>query len=192
VNDFVDECRREWRRLRVPDPVADEMAAELAADLAEAENEGIPVDEVLGGTVSDPRSFAASWAAERGVVGSASSEGVAKKMVLSAAIAGLAAVAISGAILMIVASTSTSGTRQAIAPLPAQTAKAVWVTTRTGNTTTIAPPRFAVEQDTGDSSDDTRTVGLVLLIVGLAGIVPVALSWRLTPSGRRGQLRPRP
>jgi len=190
VNDFVDECRREWRRLRVPDRVADEMATELAADLAEAETEGVPVDEVLGGAVSDPRSFAASWAAERGVVGSASREGVAKKMVLSAAIAGLAAVAISGGVLMIVAWTSSSDTQQAIATPRAQSAKAVWVTTQSGSTVTIGPPRFLVGQDTGSSSDDTRRVGLVLLIVGLAGMVPVTLLW-LSPSERRGQLRPR-
>lgn len=176
MNDFVDECRREWRRLRVPDRVADEMAAELAADLAEAEKEGVPLDEVLGSAVSDPRSFAASWAAERGVVRSGSTNGVAKKAVLAAAIAGLAAVAISGAVLMIVASTSSSATQQALAPRHAQTAKAVWVTT-IPELVTIAPPPFFLGQDTGDTSDDTRTVGLVLLTVGLAGMVPVTLFW---------------
>jgi len=174
VNDFVDECRREWRLLRVPDRVADEMAAELAADLGEAAREGVPADEVLGGAASDPRSFAASWAAERGFVRSASTKRGAKH-VLAAAIAGLAAVAISGAVLLIVASTSSSGTRQALAPRFAQVAKTTLVTTRTGNTFTIAPPRRWIERETADSSDDTRTVGLVLLIVGLAGIVPLSL-----------------
>ena len=37
MNEFVEECRREWNRLGVPDPVANEMAAELEADLEEAE-----------------------------------------------------------------------------------------------------------------------------------------------------------
>jgi hypothetical protein len=41
VSEFVDECRREWRRLGVPDPVANEMAADLTADLEEAEAEGV-------------------------------------------------------------------------------------------------------------------------------------------------------
>jgi hypothetical protein len=67
VNRFVKECRREWKRLRVPDPVANEMAADLTADLAEAEAEGASIEDVLGSSAFDPRSFAASWAAERGV-----------------------------------------------------------------------------------------------------------------------------
>ena len=68
MNDFVEQCRREWKRLRVPDRVADEMAAELAADLSEAEAEGVSAEEVLGSGATDPRSFAASWAAERAVI----------------------------------------------------------------------------------------------------------------------------
>ena len=68
MNEFVDECRREWRRLRVPDPVANEMAADLEADLREAEAEGATAEDVLGDAAFDPRTFAASWAAERGVI----------------------------------------------------------------------------------------------------------------------------
>jgi hypothetical protein len=68
MNRFVDECRREWRRLGVADAVADEMAEELAADLAEAEAEGASPEDVLGDGIVDPRSFAAAWAASRGVV----------------------------------------------------------------------------------------------------------------------------
>ncbi len=64
---FVEECRREWRRLGVPDAVADEMAEELAADLEDAQAEGVALEDVLGGGASDPRSFAASWATARGV-----------------------------------------------------------------------------------------------------------------------------
>jgi hypothetical protein len=67
VNEFVQECRREWKRLNVPDPIANEMAADLEADLTEAEAEGASPEEVLGSGAFDPRSFAASWAAERGV-----------------------------------------------------------------------------------------------------------------------------
>jgi hypothetical protein len=68
MNDFVDQCRREWKRLGVPDPLADEMAAELATDLREAEGEGVSVDELLGSSASDPGAFAAAWARERGIV----------------------------------------------------------------------------------------------------------------------------
>ena len=59
---------REWRRLGVPDPLAEEMAADLAADIKEAEAEGMPAEEYLGSSFFDPRSFAASWAGERGVI----------------------------------------------------------------------------------------------------------------------------
>jgi hypothetical protein len=67
VNDFVEECRREWRRLGVPDPIANEMAADLSADIVEAESEGGSAEDVLGNSVFDPRRFAASWATSRGV-----------------------------------------------------------------------------------------------------------------------------
>jgi hypothetical protein len=63
---FVEECRREWKRLGVPDLLAEEMATELEADLAEAEADGVSAAEMLG--ESDPRRFAASWAKERGLV----------------------------------------------------------------------------------------------------------------------------
>jgi hypothetical protein len=68
MSDFVDQCRQEWRRLGVPDPLADEMAADLASDLGEAEAEGVSAEELLGSSAFDPRAFAASWASERGVV----------------------------------------------------------------------------------------------------------------------------
>jgi hypothetical protein len=68
MNDFVEQCREQWRRLGVPGPLAEEMAAELGSDLKEAEAEGVSAEEFLGSSASDPRSFAASWAAERGVI----------------------------------------------------------------------------------------------------------------------------
>ncbi len=67
MNEFVDECRREWRRLGVPDPIANEMAADLTADIDEAESEGGSAEDVLGNSTFDPRRFAGSWAAARGV-----------------------------------------------------------------------------------------------------------------------------
>jgi hypothetical protein len=68
VSEFVEQCRREWRRLGVADPLAEEMAADLASDLQEAEAEGVSAAEYLGRSASDPRSFAASWASERGII----------------------------------------------------------------------------------------------------------------------------
>jgi len=63
---YVEECRQEWKRLGVPDLLADEMATDLEADLAEAQADGISAAEILG--ESDPRRFAAAWARERGLV----------------------------------------------------------------------------------------------------------------------------
>ena len=68
MNEFVEECRREWRRLGVQDPIANEMAADLTADIDEAEAEGGSAEDVLGNSVFDPRTFAASWAGARGVI----------------------------------------------------------------------------------------------------------------------------
>jgi hypothetical protein len=68
MTDFVEQCRREWSRLGVPDPLAEEMAADLASDLGEAEAEGVSPEELLGSSAFDPRSFAAAWAAERGII----------------------------------------------------------------------------------------------------------------------------
>lgn len=67
MNEFIDECRVEWRRLGVPDPIANEMAADPAADIEEAESEGDSAEDVLGNSAFDPRRFAGSWAAARGV-----------------------------------------------------------------------------------------------------------------------------
>jgi len=66
MNAYVEECRREWKRLGVPPGLAEEMGAELEADLAEAEADGVSAAEMLG--ESDPRRFAATWARERGLV----------------------------------------------------------------------------------------------------------------------------
>jgi hypothetical protein len=67
VSEFIEECRREWRRLGVPDPIANEMAADLAADIEEAESEGGSAEDVHGTSAFDPRRFAGSWAMARGV-----------------------------------------------------------------------------------------------------------------------------
>lgn len=68
MNDFVDECRREWKRLGVPEPVANEMAVDLTADIADAEADGGSAESVLGDGFFDARRFAASWAGARGVI----------------------------------------------------------------------------------------------------------------------------
>lgn len=68
MSDFVEECRREWKRLRVPGQLAEEMATDLSSDLSEAEAEGVSVEQLLGRIAFDPPSFAARWAGERGII----------------------------------------------------------------------------------------------------------------------------
>lgn len=67
--EFVEECRREWKRLGVPDPIANEMALDITADIEEAEADGGSAEDVLGNSLFDPRRFAAAWASARGVTG---------------------------------------------------------------------------------------------------------------------------
>jgi hypothetical protein len=102
MSDFVEQCRKEWRRLGVADPLADEMAADLASDLEEAEAEGISAEELLGSSSSDPRSFAASWAAERGIVPVPSNRGnTRRRSLVLVAFTALAAVAVIVSALML-------------------------------------------------------------------------------------------
>lgn len=101
MSDFVQQCRGEWKRLGVPDPVANEMAADLAADLAEAQREGVSAEEVLGTSAFDPRSFATSWAAERGIIPSAPHhKSASRKPVILAALATLTVIGLIGAALI--------------------------------------------------------------------------------------------
>jgi hypothetical protein len=185
MNEFVEECRREWNRLGVPDQIADEMAADLAADLEEAEAEGASAEEVLGTGAFDARSFAAAWAAERGVV-RRSRNGLLRRSRVPAAIATLALViAIVGAVLVIAASPA------------APPDGAVWgvggpPSPATGERRVVAvpPEMLTVRVATKDSGADTRTVGSVLLVVGLAGVVPLTLFWLWVGRGSRSRRRP--
>jgi hypothetical protein len=173
VNEFVEECRREWRRLRVPDPVANEMAADLAVDLEEAEAEGVPAEEVLGRGAADPRSFAASWATERGVIQPRPlRDRLPKGSLMVAAVAAFAVIAVVGAALATFASSPGSAPLLAGRPVeaPVTTARLV-----------ISAPLVAHEDISGT---DARAIGRTLWIVGLAGIVLVALLW-WAGSGRR-------
>ena len=158
MNDFVEECRREWRRLRVPGHIADEMATELAADLDEAAPE-----EVLGNDALDARAFAARWAAERGV---ARPRSKSRRLLILVAILVLVAVAGVGGALAITARAHPAN----VLPLPSAISAdggAVWVTSPTVR---VMLPRMQ-EDDSGTQ----RTIGSALLIAGLAGIALLAL-----------------
>lgn len=207
MNEFVEECRREWRRLGVPDRVIEEMAAELAADLEEAEADGVSAGEALGRGASDARSFAADWATERGVTRQAalSTGRFSWRFAIAAATAAFAAMAISGAVLVAMGSRSAPERLSLPAPagIPAladvRATQRVYVgpplriieepmevPAREATPGTIwvrrLPPDAAATAQVGaleiriaGAHDDSRTVGWVLLIVGLAGAVLLTL-----------------
>jgi hypothetical protein len=125
MNDFVEQCRREWTRLGVPDPFAEEMAADLTADLAEAEADGVSAEEFLGNSVFDPRSFAAAWAAERGVIpAQAAPRRVRRRPLVLWAFTGLAALTVVVAAVLLatgepkISLTTSGGPRSHLVPSP--------------------------------------------------------------------------
>jgi hypothetical protein len=182
VNQFVDQCRQEWSRLGVPDPAANEMAADLEADLKEAESEGVSAEEVLGNGAFDPRSFAASWARERGLVQSAPAqpppaapplaEHRARRTRTLSLVLVFAVLAVVGALLLTVRS------REALAVVGPVMGKPVPASPgfpfRPG---TIVQPGATV-QFVGP--DPFHAVGPLLLLIGVAGMITLLVlsSWR--------------
>jgi hypothetical protein len=206
VSDFVEECRGEWKRLGVPDVVANEMAADVAADLAEAEAEGASPEYVLGSEAFDPRSFAAAWAYARGVAERPSPDGhQPRRWLVIAAVTAFALVAIAGGVLAVVDSSSTSERREA---LPSGT---IWVSGPSPDGSPVVvrasapllddlprvvslplPPELQVREtdEVADNSGlDTRTLGYVLLAIGLAGAVAVWLGQAISAAGRSARRR---
>ena len=171
MNGFVNACRREWKRIGVDDAVANEMAADLEADLAEAEAEGVTPEEVLGNGVFDVPSFAASWAAARGVITSAPSPaGSARRWVLAAGAAVSLVLMVLGVALIGPiqrASFAVGGVRRSISmPFPGMLV--------TPHQAIFGPGVF------NPPGVDTalRVLGLVLFVIGVAGIAVVLWFWR--------------
>jgi hypothetical protein len=195
VNEFVEECRREWRRLEVSESLASEMAADLQADLEEAEAEGVSAEEVLGSGAFDSRSFAAAWAAERGVVGRPSRRrGRLWSSRVPAAVTVLAlVVAVLGAALVLLASPSAEGPVDVWSSGPALSVSLPRPRVLAGSDfrvirlTASSPVALT---DVSDSGFPTRTVGSVLLIAGLAGVVPLTLFWLWAGPARRSRRTP--
>ena len=211
MDSFVKKCRREWKRLRVPDAVANEMAADLEADLKEAEAEGASPEDVLGTAVFDPRAFAASWAAERGVIPAPESKprlnGRTPFVVAGVTLAIIAALGAG----MVIASRVGSNRLEAIAaagpaihvqvPLPCarlgpeklppvtqpcegQRPGSVFIRPWQGAATIVKPPEV-VRVIGADVVGTSRlaTLGWMLIIVGAVGLILLSvLSWFL---GRR-------
>jgi hypothetical protein len=159
VNQFIEECRREWRRLRVPKALADDMAAELETDLAEAAAEGISPAELVG---TDGRSFAQSWAGERGIRRSSR-----RSLVVLAVLALLVCLATVGATLAISAPRSSSPAEPItlVFPPPKGTVH--------GPIRVKANPADVRYVSSTNEDDTIRTVGFILLVAGLGGAAVV-------------------
>jgi hypothetical protein len=125
MSEFVEQCREEWRRIGVPDPLADEMAADLASDLGEAEAEGVSAEEFLGSSAFDARSFAASWATERGIVPTPPMRGKARRrpvvLVVFTTVAALALIIAAVLLLTSEPKVSVVTQRPHVVPMPGPT-----------------------------------------------------------------------
>ena len=167
---FVEACRAEWKRIGVADAVANEMAADLAADLAEAEADGVSAEEVLGNGVFDAPSFAASWAAARGVVTAVPDrrQRVRAWALVAAAAASLVVLLAGVALLGPVqhASVAFAAVKAPFAPgMPGFGLHRV---------TVFGPGIFhGVTQNSA-----LRPVGLVLAVLGVAGLAVTLWTWR--------------
>ena len=181
---FVDECLREWKRLGVPDAIANEMAVELTADLAEAEAEGASPEDVLGYAVFDARAFAAQWAAERGVIGR-EPEPRRRSFPIALVVALAVFLAVTAAGVALLAGRGTATTRIAIGPnfrgpriqkliIPAPKGPF----SKGGRVRiAIAPGPFARKVQFAALPSPPATAGLVFLGVGIGGIVVTLGAW---------------
>jgi hypothetical protein len=182
VSEFVDECRREWRRLGVPDPVANEMAADLTADLEEAEAEGGSPEDVLGNSAFDPRRFAAAWAVARGVTGPPVPDRprLWRPSVAFALTAFLGLITVGAGLVLLV---GTRGHSFAVAVHRVVMSPGSMKFFAPGPGRLVAPgPPFAATQLAGV---DFRPLALVLLLVGLAGLGLLAVLYWARRSGHR-------
>ncbi len=176
MSEFLDECRQEWQRLGVPDPIANEMAADLAADIEEAESEGGSAEDVLGNSAFDPRRFAGSWAVARGVTappGPPTPTSPTRRWPLAVALVGLAALlALAAAVLV--------GGRQSAASAVSVRRFAAgphWVRVFPGSPTVLQHFQLA---------PGVAFFAILLLVLGVAGICSAVLVGCRWNGGRIG------
>lgn len=167
MSPFVEECRKEWSRLGVPEVEANEMASDLEADLAEARADGASPEEVLGNGYFDAKTFAASWATARGFVSvTASDRGTIRIRSLVLALCALVGAVVAGVgFLILVAPRSSS--QAFAAPLAHRVNRPLPSILVNPHTFRFAGPGSAIDP-----------LGWVLLAVGLIGLVVMCLIWR--------------
>jgi hypothetical protein len=183
VSEFVDECRREWKRLGVADHLADEMAAELSADLDEAEAEGASAADVLGSSAVDPPSLAASWALERGVIPPRATEPVFRGHRLALTLVTLGFLAVIGGAAAILASETGPRGAHWVSLSPAGSAQ-IWVSDAVSHQPISQQPtrqRVVLAPDLLESlppaGDNIDPIAWTLLAVGVVGVISALLLW---------------
>ena len=174
---FVDECRREWARLGVPEAEANEMATDLEADLTEAQADGVSPEEVLGIGYFDARSFAASWASARGFVQRAPTTD--RTVRVRTLVLGFGALV--GAVVAAVGFLILTGSRVERQVVAAPVGRRV---SRPFPGILVNPHRPFVFS--GPGGPDLVLLGLVLLAVGLLGIAVILWVWRPWSNLRSG------
>jgi hypothetical protein len=177
MSDFVEQCRQEWSRLGVPDPLAEEMATDLASDLREAEADGVSAEELLGSSAFDPHSFAASWAAERGVIPEAPRRGSGRRRPLAlVAFTGLAAFALIVSALLLLTGKPT------VSLVRSEVARPHFVPAPPGEVLPPGPTRHVLVASTSASAP-VEWILLLLAIVALAFAAWLWSNWgRSRPS----------
>ena len=162
MNDFVEQCRREWKRIGVPDPLAEEMATDLTHDLQEAEAEGVSTEQLLGRMAFDPQAFAATWATARGIVRQPPRpQNTRRKPLIAIALTALAAIAVTVAALVLVHSgheVALLGTEHSPRLVP-------------------PPARFALPSNAGHATNTTLAPELILLVPVIIVIAFAAWAW---------------
>jgi hypothetical protein len=177
MTQFVDECRREWKRLHVPDDVANEMAMELEADLHDAEADGLSPEEVLGNGVFDPRSFAATWASERGVIPPPAPPPRDRRTLVAAVIGALAIAALAAGVAIL--STRHGATQVALAS-PFKLRPVIAAHRLHALRPGVTVPRFffpPVRSRLVRVGVDPQPAGWILLVLGLVGTAASLILW---------------
>ena len=174
MSGFVDECRKEWSRLGVPEADRNEMAADLEADLAEARSDGVSPEAVLGNGYFDAKSFAACWAIARGVVHVPRRDGTIRIRTLVLALGALVGAVVAGVGFLILVRPGFSSVAVA-APVGRRFSRPVPSILVTPHHLPFAGPGSAVDP-----------LGWLLLSGGLIGLVVIAFIWRPWSNRRDG------
>jgi hypothetical protein len=180
VIEFIEECRQEWKRLGVPDPIANEMAVDLSADIEEAEAEGGSAEDVLGSSLFDPRRFAAAWADARGVTAPPAPKGPSarpvgekpgrKRPVLATVFAAV------GVLFVLLAAALVVGHQSAAVAVPVRRILAMPGSIRLSGPTPAIPPFRYLVPGPSLAVQNAEPIALLAIAVLLAGIVGLGLA----------------